>query len=189
MSSGSNTGPKQTASWRNSGNGRQSSGWNYIQTKRAGLSLGDSPNKTGDEGERGSLKRSISLEFTHICAKNRNGNYVIKRHTIGKRLRAKMAEIKLQLRKRMHEPVATTGKWLKSVVQGYFNYYAVPGNIDSLGLVRTRVTRLWRQVLMRRSQRHYLNWVRMRRLAARWIPSPRVLHPYPEVRFDAIHPR
>jgi hypothetical protein len=94
-----------------------------------------------------------------------------------------------RLRKRMHEPVVTTGKWLKSVVQGYFNYYAVPGNIDSLGLFRVRVTRLWRQILIRRSQRHYLNWVRMRRLAERWIPSPRVLHPYPEVRFDAIHPR
>jgi group II intron reverse transcriptase/maturase len=129
------------------------------------------------------------LGFTHICAKNRNGNYAIKRHTIGKRLRAKLAEIKLQLRQRMHEPVATTGKWLKSVVQGYFNYYAVPGNTDSLGLFRTRVTRLWRRVLGRRGQRNYLNWAQMSRLETRWIPSPRVLHPYPEVRFDAIHPR
>ena len=88
------------------------------------------------------------LGFTHICAKNRNGNYAIKRHTIGKRLRTKLAEIKLQLRQRMHEPVATTGKWLKSVVQGYFNYYAVPGNTDSLSLFRIRVIRLWRQALM-----------------------------------------
>jgi len=68
----------------------------------------------------------------------------VKRHTIGKRLRAKLAEIKLQLRQRMHEPVPQTGKWLKSVVQGYFNYYAVTGNTDSLGLFRVRVTRLWR---------------------------------------------
>ena len=122
-------------------------------------------------------------------SKNRNGNYAIKRHTIGKRLRAKLAEIKLQLRQRMHEPVPRTGKWLKSVVQGYFNYYAVPGNTDSLCLFRTRVSRLWWQVLCRRGQRNYLNWARMSRLAKRWIPSPRVLHPYPEVRFDAIHPR
>jgi group II intron reverse transcriptase/maturase len=129
------------------------------------------------------------LGFTHICAKNRNGNYAIKRHTVGKRMRAKLAEIKLQLRQRMHEPVATTGKWLKSVVQGYFNYYAVPGNTDSLGLFRTRVTRLWRQVLRRRGQRKCLKWARMSRLETRWLPSPRVLHPYPEVRFDAIHPR
>ncbi len=85
--------------------------------------------------------------------------------------------------------MAGTGKWLKSVVQGYFNYHAVPGNTDSLCLFRTRVTRLWRQALIRRSQRGYLNWARMSRLAERWLPQPRVLHPYPEVRFDAIHPR
>ena len=47
-------------------------------------------------------------------------------------MRAKLLEIKQQLRRRMHEPVAQTGQWLRSVVQGYFNYHAVPGNIDSL---------------------------------------------------------
>ena len=112
----------------------------------------------------------------------------MKRHTIGKRLRGKLADIKQQLRQRMHEPVAETGKWLKSVVQGYFNYQAAPGNTD-YRVFRWRVTRLWRQVLIRRGQRGYLNWARMRRLEERWVPGPRVLHPYPGVRFDAIHPR
>ena len=125
---GSNIGPKQTASWRNSGNGWQTSDWNYTQTRPAGLSLGDLPNKTGNEEEWGSLKRSIFWALRTSVQKNRNGNYVIKRHTIGKRLRAKLAEIKLRLRRRMHEPVAITGTWLTSVLQGYFNYYAVPGN-------------------------------------------------------------
>ena len=113
----------------------------------------------------------------------------LRRHTIGKRMRGKLVDIKQQLRQRMHEPVAETGKWLKSVVQGYFNYHAVPGNTDCLRVFRWRVTRLWRQVLIRRGQRGYLNWARMRRLEERWVPSPRVLHPYPGVRFDAIHPR
>src|SRR5215471_7489667 len=125
----------------------------------------------------------------HISGKDRNGNFAVKRHTIGKRMRAKLAEIKQQLRQRMHEPVVITGKWLKSVVQGYFNYHAVPGNIDTLRVFRYRVTRLWRQVLIRRGQKGYLNWARMRRLEERWIPVPRVLHPYPRVRLDAIHPR
>ena len=129
------------------------------------------------------------LGFTHISGKDRNGNFAVKRHTIGKRLRGKLAEVKQQLRQRMHEPVAETGKWLKSVVQGYFNYHAVPGNTDILRVFRFRVTRLWRQVLIRRGQRGYLNWARMRRIEERWIPQPRVLHPYPRVRFDAIHPR
>jgi RNA-directed DNA polymerase len=129
------------------------------------------------------------LGFTHISGKDRNGNFAVKRHTIGKRMRGKLVDIKQQLRQRMHEPVAETGKWLKSVVQGYFNYHAVPGNIDCLLVFRWRVTRLWRQVLIRRGQRGYLNWARMRRLEERWVPCPRLLHPYPGVRFDAIHPR
>lgn len=113
----------------------------------------------------------------------------MKRHTISKRLRGKLAEVKQELRKRMHEPVAVTGKWLKSVVQGYFNYHAIPGNTDTLRVFRFRITRLWRQILIRRGQRHYLNWTLMQQLEARWIPQVRVLHPWPSARFDAIHPR
>ena len=61
----------------------------------------------------------------------------MRRMTIRKRMRAKLQQIKQQLRKRMHDPVAQTGAWLKSVVQGYFNYYAVPGNTDSFNAFRT----------------------------------------------------
>jgi hypothetical protein len=53
---------------------------------------------------------------------------MVRRTTIRKRMRAKLRQIKPELRKRMHDPVAQTGQWLRSVVQGYFNYYAVPGN-------------------------------------------------------------
>jgi RNA-directed DNA polymerase len=129
------------------------------------------------------------LGFTHISGKDRKGGYAVKRKTISKRMRAKLLEIKQQFRRRMHEPVAQTGRWLRSVVQGYFNYHAVPGNTDSLSAFRYRVIRLWRTILIHRGQKHHLTWARMQRLADRWIPKPRVLHPYPRVRFDAIHPR
>jgi RNA-directed DNA polymerase len=129
------------------------------------------------------------LGFTHISGKKRDGNFVVKRQTVGKRMRAKLEEIKQQLRNRTHDPIVQTGKWLKSVVQGYFNYYAVPGNTNSLHVFRFRVTQMWRKALIRRSQRHRLNWVRMQRLAKRWLPEPRILHPYPSVRFDVMHPR
>lgn len=129
------------------------------------------------------------LGFTHVSGKNRHGAFTVKRQTIRKRMRAKLQEIKQQLRRRMHDPVAQTGEWLQSVVQGYFNYHAVPGNLDSLGTFRERVTRLWRWTLRRRGQRRRPNWARMHRLAERWIPRPRVLHPYPERRFAATHPR
>jgi len=129
------------------------------------------------------------LGFTHISGKDRNGSYAVKRKTVGKRLWAKVLEVKHQLRRRMHEPVGHNGKWLRSIVQGYFNYHAAPGNIDSLSAFRNRVIRLWRTMLIHRGQKHHLTWARMQRVADRWIPQPRVLHPYPRVRFDATHPR
>jgi RNA-directed DNA polymerase len=167
--------------------------------KRFGLEL--HPDKTrriefGRYAEQSRKKRGEGkpetfdfLGFTHICGKSRNGKFVLKRKTIAKRMRAKLQEIKQELRERMHDPVKQTGEWLHSVVQGYFNYHAVSGNLDRLSLFRDRVTRLWRWALRRRGQKHRPNWARIGRLVARWLPIPRVLHPYPNVRFAANHPR
>src|SRR5271169_4072830 len=129
------------------------------------------------------------LGFTHISGKNGKGYFTVRRTTIRKRMRKKLQQIKQQLRKRMHDPVPQTGEWLKSVVQGYFNYHAVPGNLDSLGTFRDRVLRLWGQALRRRSQKSKSTWARRLALAERWLPRPRVLHPYPAARFAASHPR
>ncbi|MCA1703546.1 MAG: group II intron reverse transcriptase/maturase [Actinobacteria bacterium] len=126
------------------------------------------------------------LGFTHICGKGRKtGRFWLRRHTITKRLRAKLKQVKDQLRRRQHRPVPEQGRWLRSVVQGHMAYYAVPGNTRALNLFRTQIIRHWHHALRRRSQRHRLNWTRMRRLVARWVPSVRVLHPFPEARFDA----
>jgi hypothetical protein len=113
----------------------------------------------------------------------------VKRKTISKRMRAKLLELKQQLRRRMHEPVAQTGQWLRSIVQGYFNYHAVPGNMDSLNSFRTQVIWRWYRALRRRGQRRRLTWARFLRLVDAWIPSARIVHPHPNVRFDAMHPR
>jgi RNA-directed DNA polymerase len=129
------------------------------------------------------------LGFTHACGKTRQGAFKVRRQTIGKRMREKLQQLKQQFRSRMHHPVAQTGEWLQSVVRGYFNYHAVPGNLDRLGIFRERVTRLWRRTLISRSQTHRLPWTRMHLLAVRWLPQPRVLHPYPEVRFAAHYLR
>jgi group II intron reverse transcriptase/maturase len=129
------------------------------------------------------------LGFTHISGKNRKGIFTVRRTTIRKRMRKKLQEIKQQLRQRMHDPVPQTGEWLRSVVQGYFNYYAVPGNLDSLGVFRDRLLRLWGQSLRCRSQKSRPPWAYRVALANRWLPHPRVLHPYPADRFAASHPR
>jgi group II intron reverse transcriptase/maturase len=129
------------------------------------------------------------LGFTHISGKDRRGKFALKRKTIAKRMRAKLQEVKQELRRRMHDPVEQTGKWLQSVVQGYFNYHAVPGNMQRLKVFRVRVTRLWRWTLRCRSQKRRPNWARILQLTETWLPEPHVLHPYPGVRFAAKHPR
>ncbi len=129
------------------------------------------------------------LGFTHISGKTGKGHFTVRRKTIRKRMRAKLKQIEQQLRERMHDPVSQTGEWLKSVVQGYFNYHAVPGNLTQLGIFRERLTRLWRLTLLRRSQKRRFSWCQMHHLAEKWLPIPRQLHPHPVRRFTATHPR
>ncbi|MDH3772180.1 MAG: reverse transcriptase domain-containing protein, partial [Nitrospirota bacterium] len=131
------------------------------------------------------------LGFTHICGKSRRGNYCIRRQTIRKRLRQKLHEVKAKLIKRMHRPLKETGKWLRSVVRGFTNYYAVPGNTESVRVFHTQVSRLWHWVIGRRSQKARIRWTweRFYRLQERWIARPRIVHPYPSFRFDAKHSR
>ena len=100
-------------------------------------------------------------------------------------MRAKLRVIQQELRRMMHEPVAVVGAWLKRVVEGYYQYHAVPGNLSVLSRFRERLCRYWRHVLRRRSQRRKPDWDRLRPIFDRWIPRPRTLHPYPDVRFDA----
>jgi hypothetical protein len=85
--------------------------------------------------------------------------------------------------------VPEVGKWLRSVVQGYFNYHAVPGNMDSLNIFRFQATWHWCRALQRRSQKSRLTWIQLGPLVSRWVPAPKILHPYPDMRFDATHPR
>ena len=126
------------------------------------------------------------LGFTHICDKTSRGWFIVLRQTMRKRLRAKLKELKFELRRRMHLSVPQVGRWLRSVLLGHFRYYGVPRNIRALISFRYQVVRLWHRTLRRRSQKNRLTWERMKRLIERWLPRPRVMQPYPEQRFGVI---
>jgi len=126
------------------------------------------------------------LGFTHICGKQRKtGRFALKRITVKKRMRAKLGEVKTELRRRRHLPIPEQGEWLASVVRGHCGYYAVPGNIHAVEAFHQQVVEHWYRALRRRSQRTSLTWVRMGRLQARWLPPVRIMHPWPDARFDA----
>src|SRR5215203_1844766 len=129
------------------------------------------------------------LGFTFICGETRAGKFQIKRKTRGDRMRAKLKEIKQEMRRRMHQPIPEQGRWLGRVVRGYFNYHAVPTNGRALDVFRHHVTDLWRRTLRRRSQKHRMTWMRMTQLVDTWLPKPTILHPWPSDRFAVTHPR
>ena len=126
------------------------------------------------------------LGFTHICGTNRAGKFQVQRHTMKKRLRAKLSEVKAELKRRMHFSIPDQGAWLRAVLVGHYRYYAVPTNIGALAAFRTEMARLWHHTLRRRSQRSRLHWGRMGRLVDRWLPRHRILHPWPEQRWFAV---
>ena len=126
------------------------------------------------------------MGFTYICGTNyQTGKFTIHRKTIGKRMAAKLKDIRAQLCKRMHARVPGTVKWLQQVVRGYFQYHAVPGNLKRLRAFHSDVLWSWLQTLRRRSQRQRMSWERFKASLVPLLPPSRVLHPYPDARFDA----
>jgi RNA-directed DNA polymerase len=100
-------------------------------------------------------------------------------------MRAKLLAIKMELRKKMHDPIARTGAWMKQMLQGHLNYFAVSGNDPSLWSYFNKVKRLWLTSLKRRSQNASVTWEKFIRLIDRFFPPIRRLHPLPCHRFDA----
>ena len=138
---------------------------------------------------KGKPETFVFLGFTHHCGHlRRSGAFTVWRITATKRMVAKLKAIKAELQRRKHHRTREVGEWLRKVVTGYYQYHAVPGNSSQLYSFRHRVCRLWRTVLVRRSQRARIRWERLAPLMDRWIPLPRILHPHPNDRFYAIHP-
>ncbi len=131
------------------------------------------------------------LGFTHICSRTQKGNrFTIRRKTIAKRLRTKLKEVREAIIRRRHEPVPALGKWLRSVIQGHLNYFAVPGNRKAVDRFRTEINRAWLFALRRRSQKSgNLTWDRIKRLIKTWIPTAKTQHPYPNQRLCVNYPR
>jgi RNA-directed DNA polymerase len=129
------------------------------------------------------------LGFKHISGQSRAGKFLLRRKSRRDRMRAKLRSLKVELRRRMHEPIPQQGQWLTQVVRGYFAYHAVPTNSRSLYAFREHVGRLWLRTLRCRSQRDNTPWLRMKRLIRDFLPAPRLLHPWPVARFNVKHPR
>ncbi|CAE6851760.1 hypothetical protein R69746_07386 [Paraburkholderia aspalathi] len=122
------------------------------------------------------------LGFTHCCGETRKGGFAVLRLTSAKRMRARLQAVKEELRRRMHRSIAEQGRYLRAVVNGHTRYFGVPRNGMRIGRFRQYVVRLWYRTLRRRDQTRRLNWARMTRVAAHWLPLAHICHPYPNQR-------
>jgi group II intron reverse transcriptase/maturase len=175
--------------------------WDELEKRLQEFALSLNPDKTrliefgrhaADRRTRRGLGKPETfnfLGFTFICGRSRKGKFLVKRKSRRDRMRAKLKEIKEELRRRMHQPIPEQGKWLRQVVRGYFAYHAVPTNLSALGGFRHHVARLWLRTLRRRSQKDKFAWERLEKLADDWLPKPTILHPWPNVRFAVRHSR
>src|SRR5262249_38942597 len=112
--------------------------------------------RAAEERERAGLGKPETfnfLGFTHICGRSRRGQFLLFRRTRGDRKRAKVREVKEELRCRMHDPIPSQGQWLRQVVTGFFAYDAGPTNLDSLAAFPHHIMELWMRTLTRRSQK------------------------------------
>jgi RNA-directed DNA polymerase len=174
---------------------------NELRTRFKAFDLEVHPEKTRliEFGRHAALRRKkrglgkpetfTFLGFVHICGKSRNGRFLIWRKSRRDRMRARLQSIKSDLHRKMHETLNAQGRWLRTVVVGYFNYHAVPTNSASLAAFRWHVFRLWYRALRRRSQKDRTTPEKLAKVASKWLPFPRILHPWPNQRFAVKHPR
>ena len=130
------------------------------------------------------------LGFTHISGKTRRGDFTIHRKTARKKFQAKLKDLKAKLKRSQHAALPQIGAWLQSVLRGWYRFNAVPGNYPRLQQFRDAIQKMWLRTLRRRSQRgRRFTWERFAKVCKRWLPSPKIEHPYPNVRFAANHPK
>ena len=181
--------------------GSRSSHCRFIRNSAQVASCGSAPLETRliEFGRHAAVRRARNglgkpetfnfLGFTFICGRSRRGKFLLKRKSRRDRVRAKLKEIKEELRRRMHLPIPEQGNWLAQIIRGFFAYHAVPTNFEVLSKFRHHLVRLWLRTLRRRSQKDRTPWSKMEKLAEDFLPKPKILHPWPAVRFAAKHPR
>lgn len=98
------------------------------------------------------------LGFTHYCSHGRNGKFRVKRKTSRKKFTKKCKEVHRLIRDMRTKPLKAIIKKLNEILVGYYHYYGITDNIQSLSNFRYRMTRSLFKWLNRRSQKKSYNW-------------------------------
>ena len=98
------------------------------------------------------------LGFTHYCSKSRNGKFRVKRKTSRKKFIKKCREVHQRLKEMRVMPVAGIVGKLNQILVGYFHYYGITDNMESLENFCYVVRKSLFFWLNRRSERRSYDW-------------------------------
>ena len=125
------------------------------------------------------------LGFEFRWGKDRQGKAHVERRTSRKKLRGSLDRFTEWCREKRHCRVKDWFKELKPKLQGYYNYYGVSGNFESLQQYFGEAMQILRKWLNRRSQRSSYSWDGFRALIEHFqVPRPRI-RPRPRMRMAA----
>ena len=104
---------------------------------------------------------------------------VIKRRTIRKKYRASLANFQEWCRKHCRLPKRILFAKLNAKLRGYYNYYGIRGNYESLKNFYYQAKRILLKALNRRSQRRSYNWKGFAELINVFkLQRPRICHTF-----------
>jgi hypothetical protein len=124
------------------------------------------------------------LGFTHYCGRTRDGRFIVKHKTEGKRLTRKLTALRQDAWRLMHESLATQHGWFAAVLRGHYGYYGRPHNYPALKGFYREVRRTWMRCLRRRSQKNrHMGWSEFETLTGRFrLPVPRITRTWAQAR-------
>ena len=114
-----------------------------------------------DRRENGTFE-FLGFEFRWGLSRGRKP--MIKWRTARKKYRASLVNMEKWCRENCHKPKAQLFKELNAKLRGYYNYYGIIGNCDSLRDFYYWTKRVLHRVFNRRSQRRSKTWVGLRAL-------------------------
>jgi hypothetical protein len=118
------------------------------------------------------------LGFEFRWVKARNGTQVLRRRTAPKKLRASVRAFAGWIKKKRHSRMKELMKTLAAKLRGYWNYYGVRGNMESLNRFYRLGQELLHKWLNRRSQRRSYTFEQIGEMLRRYaIPAPHIAEP------------
>ncbi len=138
--------------------------------------------------KRGRRKETISfLGFTHFCTVNQKGNFMVGRKTEKSRQRRCIGNLSKMMQIDRHKPLGEQSKGINQILQGYYAYYGMGGNIGSLHRIYRFAESYWRKMLSSRSQRGNITWEKFLNIKKSFpLRCPRLYIPFTRMKSLAI---